>query len=113
MNESRREAVRAYYTALDEHEYGLLEDVLTEDFVHERPDQVLDGRERFVTFMREERPLKQTTHEIDETYANDDETEILVRGSLFDSDGEHLFTFVDRFCFENGRIGRLQTFTPS
>ena len=107
-----REQVRAYYTALDNHEYGILEEVLAPEFVHERPDRTLGDREEFVTFMRDERPISETTHEIEEVYDSDDGSEVLVRGRLFDDDGEELLVFVDRFVFDDGRIGRLQTFTP-
>jgi len=56
------EVARPYYTAIDEDRYDDLTDLLATEFVHERPDRTLDGRETFVAFMREERPRTDTTH---------------------------------------------------
>ena len=39
--------VREYYDALDSHDYDRLESLLAPDFVHDRPEMTLDGRERF------------------------------------------------------------------
>ena len=58
--------------------------------------------------MREERPLTDTTHEIDGCYRNGDR--IAVRGRLR-RDGEDLFSFVDVHTVENELIVRLRTYT--
>lgn len=110
--EARRDAVRAYYTALDEHEYERFEEILAPEFVHDRPDRTLDGREAFVSFMRDDRPKKDTTHRIEELYENDAGDEVAVRGHLLDSDGSELFEFLDRHVFEDDRIVELRTYTP-
>lgn len=108
---SNRDAVRSYYTALDEHRYETFEELLTPEFVHERPDRTLDSRSAFVEFMRDDRPLHTTTHDLREFYPNDAGDELVVRGVLRDEDGEELFTFLDRHVFADDRIARLETFT--
>ena len=103
--------VRAYYRALDEHDYDRLEDILAPSFVHERPDRTLDGRERFVRFMREERPMTETSHPIDALYRETTGKEIVARGRLLDADGKEITAFVDVFFVSEGTIDRLRTFT--
>jgi ketosteroid isomerase-like protein len=109
---------RAYYRALDGGDYDLLGALLAPGFVHERPDMTLEGRERFVRFMREERPSTDTTHPVDGVYRRDgpgkpagDGTEVAVRGRLLAADGRELTGFVDVFTFECGRMVRLRTYT--
>ncbi|KTG09544.1 hypothetical protein AUR64_13610 [Haloprofundus marisrubri] len=102
--------VRAYYSALDEHDYSALSDLLAPAFVHDRPDRTLEDREAFVSFMRDDRPNKDTSHELDEVYENEDRTELVVRGRLLDADGERLFEFVDIHRFEDGVVVELRTF---
>lgn len=104
-------AARAYYRALDEGDYDLLADLLVPEFVHERPDMTLEGRERFVQFMRDERPMTDTSHPIDAVYSQEDGTEVVVRGRLLDADGDRITTFVDVFAFEEEKIERIRTFT--
>lgn len=111
------EVARAYYRALDEHEYDLLERLLAPDFVQERPDRTLDGRARFVEFMRDERPQTNTTHRIDGVYVPsadcdpDSTTEVVVRGELLDAEGREITGFVDVFSFEGETVDRLVTYT--
>lgn len=62
--------VRAYYEAIDADEYDRLAALLDSRFVHYRPDRTIDGRDRFVTFMREERPDKNTTHVVERVYTD-------------------------------------------
>lgn len=109
--EARREAVRTYYRALDEHEYDRFEELLAPSFTHDRPDRTLDGREAFVSFMREDRPKKNTTHALDGFYENDAGDEIVAPGRLLDSDGEELFEFVDLHVFAGDRLLELRTYT--
>ncbi len=104
-------AARAYYRALDDDDYDLLESVLDTDFVHERPDMTLEGRERFVQFMREERPQTDTSHPIDAVYEQADGAEIVVRGRLLAADGSEITGFVDVFSFDGERIATIRTFT--
>ncbi len=114
--------VRAYYRALDGDGYDLLGALLAPEFVHERPDRTLEGRERFVQFMREERPSTDTTHPVDGVYRRtgsneplgespSDTTEVAVRGRLLAADGRELTGFVDVFTFEGGQMVRLRTYT--
>jgi ketosteroid isomerase-like protein len=100
---------RAYYRAIDGDDYDLLAALLTESFVHERPDRTIEGRERFVRFMREGRPQTDTTHPVDGVYRCEDG--VAVRGRLLDSDGEPIVGFVDVFEFAAGRVDRIETYT--
>ena len=102
---------RAYYRALDGDDYDLLADTLTSEFVHERPDMTLSGRERFVQFMREERPQTDTTHPIDAVYEQTDGTELVVRGRLLAADDTPITRFVDVFTFDGEKIAKIRTFT--
>lgn len=109
----REAAVRAYYRALDAGEYDALKELLAPEFVHDRPDMRLQGRKRFLQFMREERPQRGTTHEISAVYEGSDDrsAEIAVRGRLIAASGTDLFGFVDVFRFREGRIENLETYT--
>ncbi|WP_255169077.1 nuclear transport factor 2 family protein [Natrononativus amylolyticus] len=100
--------VRAYYAALDGHAYENLESLLASDFRQRRPDRTLEGREAFVRFMREERPNRETTHELESVVVDGDRA--VVRGRLLDG-GEELLAFSDHFALEDGRINRLETDT--
>ncbi|WP_416840192.1 nuclear transport factor 2 family protein [Haloferax sp. DFSO52] len=104
---------RLYYTALDEHGYDTLRDILDPDFVQHRGEMTLDGREEFVSFMRDDRPQKDTTHVIDRYIQSKSEDEIVVRGHLEDSTGDELFVFLDRFRTREGQISELKTFVKS
>jgi ketosteroid isomerase-like protein len=70
----------------------------------------LDGRERFVRFMREQRPATETTHPIEQIYRAN-EGELAVRGRLVAGSGETITGFVDVFSFDADRISRIQTYT--
>jgi len=107
--EARTDRARAYYRALDGGEYDRLADLLASSFVHERPDTTLDGRERFVRFMREGRPTTDTSHPVDAVYTDGDE--VAVRGRLLSSDGDELTRFVDVFTFHGTDIARIRTYT--
>jgi ketosteroid isomerase-like protein len=103
------ERARAYYRAIDGDDYDLLGALLAESFVHERPDRTIEGRERFVRFMREERPQTDTSHPVEQVYR--DGGEVAVRGRLLDADGERIVGFLDAFEFADGRIERIETYT--
>jgi ketosteroid isomerase-like protein len=120
--EGRVPRVRAYYRALDAGDYELLAALLAPGFVHERPDMTLEGRERFVRFMREQRPTTDTTHPLDGVYRrvgseeaehgredDDPKAELAARGRLLGPDGEEFTGFVDVFTFEGERMVRLRT----
>lgn len=100
---------RAYYDALDEGDYDRLADLLASDFSQSRPDRRFEGRDRFVQFMREERPQTDTSHPIDAVYERDEG--VAVEGRLFASDGTQLAAFVDVFSFADGRIAEIRTYT--
>jgi len=102
---------RAYYRALDEDDYDLLAAVLTAEFTHDRPDMTLTGRDRFVRFMREERPQQDTSHPIDAVYEQRDGHELVVRGRLLAPEGNLITRFVDVFSFDGDRIANIRTFT--
>jgi ketosteroid isomerase-like protein len=103
--------VRAYYRALDNHDYTLLEGLLAPSFVHDRPDMTLEGRSEFVRFMRSDRPMTDTSHPIDALYRESAGDEIVARGRLLAADGTLLATFLDVFSFTDDRVARIQTFT--
>lgn len=105
----REATARRYYRSLDEHDYDRLAAVLTESFVHERPDRTLEGRERFVQFMREERPQTDTSHPLDAVYVDGDR--LAIEGRLLASDGSQIAGFVDVFAFADGRIDAVRTYT--
>ncbi|MFB6163393.1 MAG: nuclear transport factor 2 family protein [Halococcoides sp.] len=105
----RRECVRAHYRALDEGDYDRLESLLAPDFVHDRPDRTIEGRDRFVAFMRDERPRTDTTHSIESIYAGPDG--VVATGRLETDDGDLIAIFADRFAFEDGSIAAIRTYT--
>jgi len=106
---------RAYYRALDAGDYDLLGALLAAEFVHDRPDRSIEGRERFVRFMREERPQTDTTHPVDTVFEADgsgaSDGAVAVRGRLLDADGDRIARFVDVFTFGSDRIARVETYT--
>lgn len=111
--EHREATARAYYDALDGHDYEALADLLAPAFVHDRPDQTIEGRDRFVQFMREERPMKETSHPVDAVYRTDDAepADLAVRGRLLDADDEVIVGFIDVFSFAADGVERIRTYT--
>jgi len=116
------ERARAYYRALDEGDYDRLADLLTEGFVHDRPDRSIDGRDRFVAFMREERPQTDTSHRVEAVFetsggeqgsASDDTDggRVAVQGRLLAADGTAITGFVDVFSSVEDGIERIETYT--
>lgn len=103
------ETAHEYYRTIDEAAYDELGSLLDEEFVHHRPDRTLEGRDRFVRFMRGERPLTDTTHALDGTYAG--ASGVAVHGRLLDAAGETLFEFIDAFTIEDGAITMIDTYT--
>jgi len=99
---------RSYYRALDDHDYETLEEILAPGFTQERPDQTLEGRERFIEFMRAERPDTDTSHEVVSVYRND--TGLAVQGTVYRADGSAWFEFVDLFTVEDDQLTTLETF---
>jgi len=105
----RTATARAYYEALDDGEYDRLADLLTADFSQSRPDRRFDGRDRFIQFMREERPQTDTAHPIDDVFEHSDG--VAVEGRLLGSDGGLIAAFVDVFSFDGDRIAEVRTYT--
>jgi ketosteroid isomerase-like protein len=113
--ESDPEAVglaRSYYAALDAGDYDRLESLLAPEFVHERPDRIIEGRDAFVEFMRSGRPSLDTTHPVDSVYTEATGSGVAVRGRLCRADGSVITAFVDVFTVGDGRLLALETFTP-
>lgn len=99
--------VQAYYDAIDDGDYDALRDILATDFVQERPDTTHDGRDAFVSFMRDDRPRTDTRHVLDGVYEGADG--VAARGRLVAPEGP-MFAFVDVFETTDGRIDRLRTY---
>ena len=100
---------RAYYRRIDEGAYDGLGDLLADGFRHVRPDRTIEGREAFVRFMRDERPVPDTTHRVGTLYVDDDR--VAVEGRLVRTGGGELFGFVDTFRFDDDRIETVRTYT--
>jgi ketosteroid isomerase-like protein len=98
---------RTYYRAIDAKEYDALRDVLAPEFTHERSDRTLSGREAFVTFMAEDRPAKDTSHEVERIYTGPGG--VAVQGELLHGDGSRFFRFLDVFQVED-RLVHLVTY---
>ncbi len=101
---------REYYRSIDEDEYQALAEIISETFVHRRPDRTIGGREAFVKFMRDERPERETTHVVKSVY-RDDDGNAAAEGRLLDPDGEEWFRFVDTFEIEGSEIEEIRTYT--
>jgi ketosteroid isomerase-like protein len=103
--------VRSFYTAIDDGAYDRLERLLDPSFVHRRPDRTLDSRDRFVRFMRDERPRTDTEHVLTTLCVSaDTPATAFARGRLRSVDGDDLFGFVDVHRVD-GVIESLTTYT--
>ncbi len=101
-------AVVDYYRCLDEDDYETLRALLSPDFTQHRPDRTFSSREAFVTFMQTDRPITETTHDIDEPLQS--AGSVAVAGRLYGPAGDELFAFIDVFRFdEQDRIASLIT----
>ena len=110
----RRDAVRGYYDAIDAGDYDRLRDCLTSGFVQHRPDRTLDGPDRFVRFMREERPRTDTEHVLTAVGVDDEDGDmstVFVEGRLRAGNGDDLFGFVDVHRVGDAGIESLTTYT--
>ena len=105
---SRRRPGRPRYAAIDAGEYDRLRSLLAPEFVQRRPDRTFDGRDRFVAFMRDERPDTDTTRVVDRVYPAG--PGVAVRGRLLDADGDAVFAFVDVFDVTDERLTALETY---
>lgn len=100
---------RSYYEAIDEDEYDRLRGLLLAEFTQERSDRTFESREAFVSFMRDDRPETDTTHEVEHVTADGDR--VVVEGTLRRSNGEVWFRFADAFAIEDGRLASLRTYS--
>ena len=105
----RDSRVRAYYRRLDDGDYAGLESLLHPEFTQRRPDRTFDDRTAFLTFMRSERPVTDTRHDVTSVCAS--EGGRAASGTLRDSDDNELFAFIDVFAFgPDDRITQLTTY---
>lgn len=102
---------RRYYECIDAGAYDDLVALLSPAFVQERGDRTLRGRDRFVSFMRDERPETDTSHEVETVYEGPDG--VAVRGRLRRADGSEWFEFVDVFAVADGELASLRTYTTA
>ncbi len=100
--------VLAYYDAIDGGDYDRLAALLAPEFSQRRPDRTFVGRDRFVAFMRDERPMTDTDHAVDAVYPVG--PGVAARGRLLDADGDELFAFIDVFDVDSGRLTGLETY---
>lgn len=101
-------AARDYYRAIDERDWDALEEILGADFVQVRGDRTLDGRDSFVSFMRDKRPDPDTEHVVDAVYTGEDG--VAVEGRLLRGSGEEWFRFVDVFECGGNEEGEKEGF---
>lgn len=99
---------QAYYSAIDDGNYDELRTLLAEAFVQVRPDRTLNGPDRFVQFMRDDRPITETEHTLTGIYHGREG--VAVHGNVVTS-SRHLFEFIDTFQIKNQQITRLTTYT--
>ncbi|MCO8243236.1 MULTISPECIES: nuclear transport factor 2 family protein [unclassified Haladaptatus] len=101
--------VRAYYDAIDAHDYETFAGLFAPDVVHYRPDRTIEGRDTLVSFMRDDRPNKETSHELSHIAENGGTT--VAEGRLLDADGDVMFAFEDDFSITDGQITEIRTRT--
>lgn len=103
------ELARSYYDAIDGDDYEALAELLAPEFVQVRGDRTFESREAFVRFMRDDRPDRTTTHEVDRVFERPGA--VAVEGRLLRADGSRWFAFVDVFEVEDGLLSTLRTYT--
>lgn len=102
---------RGYYESIDAGAYDRLARLLAPTFRHVRGDRTIEGREAFVRFVRDERPVTDTEHEVQSIYRVAGGDDVAVQGRLLRADGSVWFGFVDVFEVADGRLVRLTTYT--
>jgi ketosteroid isomerase-like protein len=97
----RDRLVDTYFDSLDAEDYAPLESAFTEDVTYQIPSKTVTGRDALMTYFREERAPKNTTHEVRRRIHDDDAS--AVEGHVTgerpgddDLDGR----FVDIFVFD-------------
>lgn len=101
---------REYYRALDTDSYAALTDLLAPGFVHVRPDRTFDGVDQFIRFMRDDRPITGTTHDISNMYYGAEGVAAI--GALTRND-RTLMRFVDVFAINTDGITAIETYTDT
>lgn len=86
MTDASEAVVRGYYEAIDAKNYERLADLLAPNIVHERPDRTIEGRETLVGFMRDDRPNKDTSHEVEAVYRRTETSDEAENGTANDAD---------------------------
>ena len=107
------ESIRSYYEYVDAEAYGKLFELFAEDIVYERPGHPnLNGMVEFREFYRDDRPIGESNHTVDDVYR--DGNTVVVRGR-FDGTldgGSVSFGFADLHEFdEEGKIHHRWTYT--
>lgn len=103
--------VASYYRAVDAPDMTALRETLDPEFTQYRPDRTIEGRDRFVEFMRDDRPRTDTVHDLLESYSG--QQGVAVRGRLTIESGHELLEFVDVFAVDRQRerLRSLWTYT--
>lgn len=108
------EHVRQYYRCLDADRYGELRELLAPDFTQVRSDRRFEDRAAFIQFMRADRPVTGTTHELEALFrpvGRGDSPRVAAQGTLCHPDGQRMFGFVDVHRFDGEQIDQLRTYT--
>lgn len=100
--------VREYYVTIDTGAYDELASILDPGFIQYRPDRTLERRDRFVEFMRDERPRTDTVHAVDAVYQGAEGA--AVQGRVL-RNGEEWFGFIDVFDVDGDKLSALTTYT--
>lgn len=122
-----RSVVRQLYTHLDAGNYEELAGLLSPNFVHTRPDMVLEGRDDYLKFMEHERPETDTVHVIEGLYTtsfSENKRSESEYGRTHSEEGEHVvvegkleindqiaFRFVDVVTLEEKTVTAIKTYT--
>ncbi|WP_138004659.1 nuclear transport factor 2 family protein [Halalkalirubrum salinum] len=106
----RTAVVHEYYRCLDEGDYETLRSHLSDSFTQYRPDRTFESPVAFVAFMRDDRPMTDTTHQLADVLAND--LGVAAHGTLIGADGTDVFAFIDVFRFDDaGAIDAIETYS--
>ena len=107
------EHVRSYYDAVDDSRIDDLLALFAEGVSYQRPgQQPIEGLDALEAFYRDERPLSEGEHEVDDVLAA--ETSVAVRGTFTGvQDGDRVeIGFADVHVFDDdGRIAERYTYT--
>ena len=113
MSTEPEAVVRSYYEHVDAEEYEALFDLFADDVRYVRPGQdAIEGMESFEAFYREDRPLDEGRHEIDDVAVDGDTVAVRGRFHGVQNGGRVSFGFADFHRFDDeGRIAKRWTYT--